>query len=213
MIVFLQSADKPKGILDLANTLQSVLKISIRPGTYRIVWRLQFFSSDLKDLDEKILIGGRSYDPEQETAEFASCVNPFNFPVWKTGQDHDIPHRPALCLSAGYARSVHPTDLGQIDYSTGHELFAHQVLLPAQEDRSRRGTQDVPDTSTRVDHWIDQETFFENVDYGWIESRPAMYFSIVDGKQPTFVFSAIDSGNWIGGFRFGGVHLEAVDTP
>nr|OQO12555.1 hypothetical protein B0A51_17320 [Rachicladosporium sp. CCFEE 5018] len=198
------------GILDLSNPSSKVLDLKqIGAGAYKLHWRFQIFDTSWSSHDEKFIRDQMGIIQDEYHG------NPMNFPVWTRNHwsgvlqqsVHDSPSRPALCLSAGYAKSVLPTNFKDLNYEIGHDLLAHQILLKAETSVTRS-----PDSqaSTRVDHWIRQDEFFQRRDAGWTVFSPSTLFQIGNGRQPTFVVCAIDSGNWLGGFRFAGVHLERV---
>ncbi|KAK5116883.1 hypothetical protein LTR85_009143 [Meristemomyces frigidus] len=199
------------GVLDLSNPVTKVLKINIDAGSYKLHWRFQFFDTSWSNGDMTFTEG-----PNQNgQPQYEYRGNPMNFPVWHrvAGKGvlqhamHDTPSRPALCLSAGYSKTVLPINFANLNYETGHDLLAHQVLLPAE---TMPGRPNPPQASTRVDYWLRQEEYFRRMHEGWIVLSPDMLFEVVKGRPPTFMVCAIDSGIWLGGFRFAGVHLERV---
>lgn len=197
-----------QGVLDLSNPVTDILNIKIDAGMYKVYWRLQFFDSSWSTRDARVIREGMG------TTHHDYRGNPMNFPTWhKNPRDeelresiHDSPSRPAFCLSAGYRKRVLPINFDELSYGPAHDLLAHQILMPAETNPN------VPDAKTRVDYWIQQEESLVNRDKGWVTFCHEVSFEVVKGRQPTFVVCAIDSGNWLGGFRFGGIHLERVKT-
>lgn len=178
----------------------------LEPGYYRVVWRVQFFSVREQKGDMEVI-----YDrtcqlykehPYVERSEYLPRFrNPMRFPVWPESDGPSFPHRPTLKFSAGYGASPRKVRDYQLVYGLGQRQIADQVLLPAL------------DSIPRLDHLVTASDYWSHIDSGWIGIESSELFEIVEGRLPVFVVSNIDTGDWQGGFRFGGLDLHKVRSP
>jgi hypothetical protein len=121
------------------------------------------------------------------------------FPRWPGESIPSLPHRPLLRFSIGYGSSSRRVFDYQLKYGLGQEAVADQVLLPNRH------------ASPRLDMFMTANTYWKSIDNGWLRIQGDELFEVVDGRQPVIVISNIDTGDWQGGFRFGGVELRRVE--
>ncbi|KAK5011135.1 hypothetical protein LTR28_005418 [Elasticomyces elasticus] len=173
----------------------------LAPGCYKLRWRVQFFKVNLNILDQKTI---KERHKTTFYTSFDNCGNPFNWPIRlsKNNRDDnftssrpDLPGRPPICFSAGYGKHVGPIKAYFMDYSRGHDMLSTQALLTPKD----------PGSNTRVEYWLEQSEYFGNMDEGWIYLEGNEPFQVVEKRRPILITCAIDSGNWLGGFRFGQV--------
>ncbi|KAJ9625144.1 hypothetical protein H2203_005099 [Taxawa tesnikishii (nom. ined.)] len=96
-----------------------------------------------------------------------------------------------------------------IDYSQNHQLISDQIL----QRNWRKKVDDPSEGSIRVDRWVDQKEWWGNVDAGWFYLKAAQPFRVIEKAKPVLVICALDSRNWLGGLRFGGVEFEKCGAP
>lgn len=196
------------------------MDISPHEGNYQITWRVQFFSTRLTDSDQLVITERRdkanfttSQSNPLETSDaettFNDCSNPFNWPVWSHASAPDLPNRPQLCFSVGYG--IHyPEKVKNYDVNFLKDpLLSAQILQPGPKETVNNPAQG----SVRVDRWVKQKEWWENVDRGWFHLKAEKPFKVMKGAKPVLVICALDSTNWLGGVRFGGVEFETCSNP
>ncbi|GKZ31188.1 hypothetical protein AbraIFM66950_011400 [Aspergillus brasiliensis] len=188
------------GYLDLEHPKPGTFRLmDWKPGFYEVVWRVQFFDPRERRVDRiEILNRFQQISGRPGFCGDEGYKNPMRFPLWDGADEASYPHRPLLRFSVGYGRSPRQISDYKLDYQLGHLSFADQVLLQTNEDH------------LRLDHMVDSKEYWSNKDSGWISIKSQGYFELVRGRNPVFVVSNIDTGDWQGGFRFGGVELKFV---
>lgn len=158
---------------------------------------MQFF--DIREnRPDRWVIRDRTLDlANSSVAVDGGYKNPMRFPHWDGEDDTSYPNRPLLRFSVGYGKLPRRVAEYDLDYSLGHVSIADQVLLGSNEH-------------LRVDHLVSSKEYWENTSSGWMNIKSEGSFEIVRGRPPIFVVSNIDTGDWQGGFRFGGVELRLL---
>ncbi|GIJ91957.1 hypothetical protein Asppvi_010932 [Aspergillus pseudoviridinutans] len=170
-----------------------------KPGFYEVIWRVQFFDARERQVDRlEILKRSQELSRQAQFCGYQGYKNPMRFPTWNGAEEASYPHRPLLRFSVGYGRSPRQISDYRLDYRLGHPSFADQVLLQTNDDH------------LRLDHMVDSKEYWSNTESGWMNIKSEGIFELVRGRNPVFVVSNIDTGDWQGDFRFGGVELRLV---
>jgi len=119
--------------------------------------------------------------------------NPFNYPMLVDKPYGDMPILPTLRLTVGYGGGL-PLDSHENEWGRDKKMIADQVT----SDRGRR------------DIWLGPTDHARIIDQGWVGVEGGE-FVVLPKSHPVLVVSAMDSGVWLGGFRFGGVEIIALD--
>lgn len=115
--------------------------------------------------------------------------NPFNYPMLVDKPYGDMPILPTLRLTVGYGQGL-PLDNPENKWGRGSPMIADQVT-------SDRG---------RIDTWLGPSDHARIIDQGWVGVEGGD-FEVLPNSYPVLIVSAVDSGIWLGGFRFGGVEI------
>lgn len=182
-------------------------RIILQAGFYRVTWRLQFFDVRYREADLQEIYRRQEdlsrvvNEDESSSLNDASCRNPFKFPKWPDEPNPSLPNRPLLRLSIGYGSSPRRVSKYELRYGLGQHALADQVLLPALKE-----SMSVP----RLDYFVTANEYWQNIDNGWLSIESEGLFEVLDGRPPVLTVTNIDTGDWQGGFRFGGVELRRL---